>query len=897
MRVVLAFCLLLLLTTAAAKDEEKMRSSKSRSKNKQFFLLQDRKDGLCLSGSDYARCGSDTLWYVSGPTGAYSLHHKSVSAANETKDSDYCLTRTECINPTAPAGANANASPNVQRSVDGNEESKEEVDLGIGKCNDCGSNSGTWDIMGDAMSGYVLVQNGVNCLKREGSRENQTVLVHCNVGYSSFSLHFIQPPEIVTMDSLGAKMILAAENNAMDQVIDFIEKQAVDVNSLDWNDQTALVAAASKGNIDIVDYLIDKGVDIGMTDREQVSAFMEAANGGHLEIVKKLAKLGAEIDATAASGVTALWLASANGHSQVVDYLLSYDKIEGGLSANVNAMKNDGVNALMVAALEGHESCVQLLLNAGADANAKDTEGITAITSAAEKGYTGIVTMLLSHKVDLDSFTQTDFSPLILASAHGHDQIVDLLLKGGATADLPNTDNVTAIMYAASGGFSKVVETLIKAKADVNRIHSNGGSALFEAATNGSEVVVNLLLQAKADPFVLDTDKVTTLMTAASQGHTAVCKILVKKGVPINTIASSGGSALMFAAVGAYTETVKFLLDSGADVRFQVNATADYKIRIASELQEKASSSSTDGGDSVEPHKDGLNVLMLAAQQGHLEVVQLLIETIPQNVLQVLLSHHDEDELSALWHAVRGKYTEIALLLLKHGAPANDDIISVRASGSTSEQNLLMTAVLEEQQEQLALSLIANGANVHYSHRSEKGGDDATIITQAAYFGMEAVVKALLEKGADATRVNEEGAGPLLAASVGGHITIVKMLLGDAKVDPNQQDMDGTTALMTASIRGHKAIVLDLIKAGAQLNAQNIEGHSALMFAYNGLVQVEHLTEKYKEYMEVNVDNHTKKLEQSISEHSFIVNTLISNGADPLMKDRENHGATDFSSR
>merc|ERR1711988_273005 len=117
------------------------------------------------------------------------------------------------------------------------------------------------------------------------------------------------------------------------------------------------------------------------------------------------------------------------------------------------------------------------------------------------------------------------------------------------------------------------------------------------------------------------------------------------------------------------------------------------------------------------------------------------------------------------------------------------------------------------------------------------------------------------------------------------------MLLEDAKVNPNQQDIDGTTALMTASIRGHKAIVLDLIKAGAQLNAQNMEGHSALMFAYNGMVQVEHLTEKYKEYMEINVDSHTKKLEQSLSEHSFIVNTLVSNGADPLMKDRENHRA------
>lgn len=51
-------------------------------------------------------------------------------------------------------------------------------------------------------------------------------------------------------------------------------------------------------------------------------------------------------------------------------------------------------------------------------------------------------------------------------------------------------------------------------------------------------------------------------------------------------------------------------------------------------------------------------------------------------------------------------------------------------------------------------------------------------------------------------------------------------------------EQDGTTALMAASVRGHKAAVDALIKHGASLDLQNLDGHTALMFAYNGRNQV-----------------------------------------------------------
>lgn len=49
---------------------------------------------------------------------------------------------------------------------------------------------------------------------------------------------------------------------------------------------------------------------------------------------------------------------------------------------------------------------------------------------------------------------------------------------------------------------------------------------------------------------------------------------------------------------------------------------------------------------------------------------------------------------------------------------------------------------------------------------------------------------------------------------------------------------DGTTALMAASVRGHKDVVDALLRHGANVDQQNLDGHTALMFAYNGRNQV-----------------------------------------------------------
>ena len=63
-----------------------------------------------------------------------------------------------------------------------------------------------------------------------------------------------------------------------------------------------------------------------------------------------------------------------------------------------------------------------------------------------------------------------------------------------------------------------------------------------------------------------------------------------------------------------------------------------------------------------------------------------------------------------------------------------------------------------------------------------------------------------------------------------GDYAEVKRLIEEG-ADVNAQDIDGYTALMTASANGHPEVTKLLIEGGANVNAQSNDGETALMLA------------------------------------------------------------------
>ena len=79
------------------------------------------------------------------------------------------------------------------------------------------------------------------------------------------------------------------------------------------------------------------------------------------------------------------------------------------------------------------------------------------------------------------------------------------------------------------------------------------------------------------------------------------------------------------------------------------------------------------------------------------------------------------------------------------------------------------------------------------------------------------------------------------------------------------------------------------------MNTQNSDGHTALMFAYNGRNQVATLLDKYSDFIKQgDSDNNTKIIQDALATHTDIVQALVDAGADASIQDKEGHTAADF---
>jgi ankyrin repeat protein len=109
-------------------------------------------------------------------------------------------------------------------------------------------------------------------------------------------------------------------------------------------------------------------------------------------------------------------------------------------------------------------------------------------------------------------------------------------------------------------------------------------------------------------------------------------------------------------------------------------------------------------------------------------------------------------------------------------------------------------------------------------------GSHGFAITAAAYTGHEAVVRLLLDEGADVNVQGRYFGTALQAASLIGHEVIVRLLL-DRGADVNVQGGLYGTALQAASLIGHEVIVRLLLDRGADINIQGGEYGTALQAA------------------------------------------------------------------
>jgi len=101
----------------------------------------------------------------------------------------------------------------------------------------------------------------------------------------------------------------------------------------------------------------------------------------------------------------------------------------------------------------------------------------------------------------------------------------------------------------------------------------------------------------------------------------------------------------------------------------------------------------------------------------------------------------------------------------------------------------------------------------------------------AARRGASDIVKCLMDYNADPNIVGANGSSGLINAVKNGHVESAQILLNNQRVNVNQTDRDGRTALCYAAKRGSVEMTTMLLERGAYLNLADQNGDTPLMKA------------------------------------------------------------------
>ena len=211
-------------------------------------------------------------------------------------------------------------------------------------------------------------------------------------------------PEIAKVQQFGREFINAAAIGDIKKLRNILAK-GLDVNLRNMDGKLALGVAAGYGQMEAVKFLLASGADLHATDKVGTPLHWAAGNG-QLEMVRFLISQGADINLKNQSridpwrGHTALFNAAAGGHVKVIEMLLR----EG---ANADEKTNKGLTPLMEAASQGKNDAVKALIKAGADVSAKTDE------------------VILKKSI-------VHFTPMLMAVMSGDEETVLTLLLNGA---------------------------------------------------------------------------------------------------------------------------------------------------------------------------------------------------------------------------------------------------------------------------------------------------------------------------------------------------------------------------------------------------------------------------------------------------------------------------------
>ena len=456
---------------------------------------------------------------------------------------------------------------------------------------------------------------------------------------------------------------------------------------------------------------------------------------------------------------------------------------------------------------------------------------------------------------------------LVDAVQDGDHAGVRSLLRDEADVNARQAFGATVLAWAANRNDLEMVKVLIEAGADVNLADVYGVTPLSLACTNGNAATVKQLLTAGANPNVAQVTGETPLMTCTRTGNVEAVKALLVLGADASARESERGqTALMWAAAQKHPRVVQALVEHGADLDARSATRPLYTPTIINKstgfLYEFYNKNVY-----FPKVKGGFTPLMFAAQSGDVDSLGILLAAGAD-----INSGTPDDGTALVLASVNGQ-EQAALFLLEKGADPNltdgygltplhwalqEGLVALFARPSSTDRFWDHPNMPE-----LVRSLLTRGAapnaqvtrdfmpyDIHRFGRNrvlslpQVGLTGATPFLLAAAVGDVDAMRTLLEEGADPTLATEEGTTPVMVAAGMGTdhpsrmnqeqknnlLEAVRLAVKEGN-DVNAVTVGSRTALHGAALYGLADVVQFLAEQGADLDARDIYGQTAISIA------------------------------------------------------------------
>jgi ankyrin repeat protein len=372
-----------------------------------------------------------------------------------------------------------------------------------------------------------------------------------------------------------------------------------------------------------------------------------------------------------------------------------------------------------------------LALGTGALAAAFHVARAAELTDAAERGDRALIEALLETaegRARIDEPAGYGMTALLFAVQANDLELAGTLIEAGADPDIGNGYEITPLWLAATNRSPEMTQLLLASGADAGFAMPHGETALMAAGRSGDAASIRLLIAGGADPNASERKHgETALIWAAAENHGDAIRALVagganpdQQGKPLELAPMDWvqiGMVSTVLPVGGWSPLMYAARENGMDAALALaEAGANLDLRDA----------------------DGTTALGFAIINGHFDLAAALLEAGADPDVA------DRTGMTALYGAV-----DMAFFTSDIGRPRTPSVSELTATD-------IVRLALEQGADpnaQLSSPIIGR----HHGFGDFALGEGATALMRAAKGSDLAVMRLLLEAGADPTLAMANG--------------------------------------------------------------------------------------------------------------------------------------------